>query len=541
MKRTLALILALIMMMALVACGGDKPTSTPNTPSNPTTSTPLQQGTADINKEETPAPTDPAVKYKEHVEIAFSATPNTLDPYQKSDNNHDSTFKLSHNQLIYYNFETAAFEPELAVEWKTEAADTYWFKLRQGVKFHNGEELTADDVLYTWVERPKTMETVGAPNLVKLVKEVEVINDYELRVKLNSPNTDFIPTANLSYAAILNREACEADPANGFTIGTGGWKLTGYVPSDYVAFEKHEDSWVWIERPTPTKTLTLRQRGGGTAAAVAVQTGECAAAQTISATEYASLKNDSSVKTVAYAAEALEYYFFNMKNGIAADDINLRKAIAYAINYEDMNMVRFDGLATRHYNIHGPKQPGYAELPDDLKPDYNLEKAKEYLAKSKQPNGCTITLTTTGEFEGQATILMENLKAIGITLNVEIVDGTGFNAKMNEGTGYDMGMFNISLRPDAARFKFIPDVTNTTNRAHYDDPDLVDQYYAALAEPDEAKRNEIYKEIQYKMADDMAYVPFFTSVGYTLQNAKAGGVIWGADTKHDFTFVWQAE
>jgi len=42
------------------------------------------------------------------------------------------------------------------------------------------------------------------------------------------------------------------------------------------------------------------------------------------------------------------------------------------------------------------------------------------------------------------------------------------------------------------------------------------------------------------MADDMAYVPFFTSVGYTLQNAKAGGVIWGADTKHDFTFVWQA-
>ena len=192
----------------------------------------------------------------------MSGLPTTLDPYMKSDNDHDSAFKLSHNQLINYNFETAEFEPELAVEWKTEAADSYWFKLRQGVKFHNGEELTADDVRWSFVERPKTMETVGAANLVKIVEDVEVINDYEFRVKLNSPNTDFFPTVSLSCAAILNREACVADPANGFTVGTGGWKLTNYVPSDNVAYEKFEDSWVWVEKPTPTKTLTLRKRGG---------------------------------------------------------------------------------------------------------------------------------------------------------------------------------------------------------------------------------------------------------------------------------------
>ena len=179
MKRTLALILAVVMMMALAACGGDKPTSTPN---NPTTSTPLQQGTGDINKDkDTPVTTDPAVKYKEHVEIACTGLPTTLDPYQKTNNVHDTTFKLSHNQLIYYNYETAEFEPELAAEWKTEAADTYWFKLKQGVKFHNGEELTSDDVLWTFVERPKTLDAIGAGTLVK-IPSIDV-GDFETKLK----------------------------------------------------------------------------------------------------------------------------------------------------------------------------------------------------------------------------------------------------------------------------------------------------------------------------------------------------------------------
>ncbi len=537
MKRTLALILAIVMTMALVACGGNKPTS--NTPSDPTTSTPLQQGTADLNKEDTPVTTDPAVKYKETVEIAFGGLPTTLDPYMKTNNVHDSAFKLSHNQLIFYNYETAAFEPELAVEWKTEAADTYWFKLRQGVKFHNGEELTSDDVLWTFVERPKTMEAVGAATLVKMVEDVEIINDYEFRVKLNTPSTDFIATASLSYGAILNREACVADAANGFTIGTGGWKLTDYVPSDHVTYEKHEESWVWEKQTTPTKTLILRERREASARSVAVQTGECAANQDATVAEYNSLKNDPSVKTAAYAAETLEYFLFNMKNGVAADDINLRKAIAHAVNYEDQNLVRFDGLATRHYNIWGPKQPGYTELPDELKVDYDLEKAREYLAKSKHPNGCTINLITTVEFEGQATLVIENLRAIGITVNVEILAGTGFTAKVKEATGYDMAIYNISLNPNGARFKFVADPTSSTNRAHYVNDEMLAKFNAALAEPDEAKRMEIYKEIQYEIAEDLPYVPICTGVGFTMLNAKAGGVIWGADTKHDFTYVWQ--
>lgn len=538
MKKALALILAIVMTMALVACGGDKPASTPSDPG--TTSTPLQQGTADINKDkDTPVPTDPAVKYKEHVEIATTGLPTTLDPYQKTNNVHDTSFKLTHNQLIYYNYETAAFEPELAAEWKTETADSYWFKLKQGVKFSNGEELTADDVLWTFVERPKTMDAIGAATLVKMVKDVEIINDYEFRVKLKAPSTDFIPTANLSYGAILNREACVADAEHGFEIGTGGWKITEFVPNDHVTYEKHEDAWCWAEKPTPTKVITFRQRGEQTAAAIAVQTGECAASTGTNASEYASLKNDPSVKTVAFAAETLEYFYFNMKSGIAADDVNLRKAIAYAVSYDDQNLVRFDGLATRHYNIWGPKQPGYYETPDELKVDTNLEKAKEYLAKSKQPNGCTVNITTSATFEKQATIMMEDLRKIGITANVEVLDGTGFNAKMAEGTGYDIGIYNISLNPNGARFKFVADPSSSTNRAHYVNDEMLAKFNAALQEADETKRNEIYKEIQIEMAEDLPYVPMMTGVGFTLENAKAGGIVWGADTKHDYTYVWQ--
>jgi len=536
MKRTLAMILAIVMTMALVACGGDKPTSTP---SDPATSTPVQQGTAGLNKPDEPVPADPAVKYRDHVEIATSAVPTSLDPYQKSDVSHDVAFKLSHNQLIFYNYETRTYEPELAVEWKTEAGDSYWFKLRQGVKFQNGEELTADDVLWTWIERPKTMEKVGVTALVNLVDSVEVINDYELRVKLKSPNTDFLSSVGVSGASILNREACAADAANGFSIGTGGWKFTNHVANDQVSYEKFEDSWVWDGKETPTKTLTLRQRPEASAVTVAVQIGECATAVSGNGNEYETMKNDPSVRMNVFASETLEFMYFNMKNGVLADDPNLRKAIAYAIKYDDLNLARFDGLATRQKNFWGPNQPGRVELPDDLTVDYNLEKAKEYMAKSKQPNGCTINISTVAVFETYAVVIMENLKALGITVNVETLDSTGFNAKMNEGVGYDIGIYNISLNANATRFSFICNPTSTTNRAHYDNPEMLAKYNAAKAEPDEAKRMELLKEIQYAFAEDMPYVPFFTGVSYTIENAKAGGAQWSADTKHDFTYVWQ--
>ena len=538
MKKSIAMILAIVMMMALVACGGGN-TSTPSTSNPGTTSTPVQEGTAGLNKPDEPVTADPAVKYRDHVEIAASAVPTTLDPYQKSDVSHDVAFKLSHNQLIFYNYETRTYEPELAVEWKTEAGDSYWFKLRQGVKFQNGEELTADDVLWSWIERPKTMEKVGVTSLVNLVDSVEVINDYELRVKLKSPNTDFLSTVGVSGASILNREACTADAANGFSIGTGGWKFTNHVANDQVSYEKFEDSWVWAGKETPTKTLTLRQRPEASAVTVAVQIGECATAVSGNGNEYETMKNNPSVRMNVFASETLEFMYFNMKDGVLADDPNLRKAIAYAIKYDDLNLARFDGLATRQKNFWGPNQPGRVELPDDLTVDYDLEKAKDYLSKSKQPNGCTINICTVAVFETYAVVIMENLKALGITVNVETLDGTGFNAKMNEGVGYDIGIYNISLNANATRFSFICNPTSTTNRAHYDNPEMLAKYDAAKAEPDEAKRMELLKEIQYEFAEDMPYVPFFTGVSYTIENAKAGGAQWSADTKHDFTYVWQ--
>ena len=95
------------------------------------------------------------------------------------------------------------------------------------------------------------------------------------------------------------------------------------------------------------------------------------------------------------------------------------------------------------------------------------------------------------------------------------------------------------LHPNGARFKFVADPSSSTNRAHYVNDEMLAKFNAALQEADETKRNEIYKEIQIELAEDIPYVPMMTGVGFTLENAKAGGVIWGADTKHDYTYVWQ--
>ena len=160
MKKTLALILAIVMTMALVACGGKGTTST----TTPSTSTPEEnkQGTAttDMNKDKVEIKED--VKYKEKVVLAYGGKTTTIDPQVVSNIHHDTIFKLSHNSLIKYNWDTKEMEPELATEWSVSADGLTWtFKLREGVKFHNGETLEADDVVFTF-ERGKATGVAGA-------------------------------------------------------------------------------------------------------------------------------------------------------------------------------------------------------------------------------------------------------------------------------------------------------------------------------------------------------------------------------------------
>ena len=149
LKKALCLLLALVMCIGLLsACNNEPKPTEPNNPNNPVE-------TKD-NTPDKPAETDaPEVQktYKKKVVVGVGNPMTESDPHLLYDNTHAILINLAYNQLVDYNFDTRELEPELAVEWEARDAQTYYFKLRQGVKFSNGEEMTAADVRYSFMDR----------------------------------------------------------------------------------------------------------------------------------------------------------------------------------------------------------------------------------------------------------------------------------------------------------------------------------------------------------------------------------------------------
>jgi len=439
--------------------------------------------------------------------------------------------------LVNYDWATGSVTPDLAESWDIESASSYVFHLRKGVKFSNGEELTADDVVYTFVDRPVAVNGTSGSAVWNTIEKVEAVDEYTVRFTLTEADADFMNRIYLGYYAIVNREACEADPEKGYTIGTGGWILDEFKPNDEVVFTRYDDSWVWKENgETPTEKVTMRFITESTTAAIAVQNREIAAMSQVQNSDLEPLKS-SGAHALTYEAESLSYMIFNMKSGKFKDSVDLRKAVAYALNYEEIIDYMTDGLGSRAYSMWGKTQYGlFEDFPE--KYEYNVEKAKECMVKAGYPDGIEVDLLV--KDKNIPPLLQAQLKEAGFTVNVNLADTAGANAAVKAGD-FDLYFNAITLQPIGGRFAFIPDINHSTNRAFYDNPEMVAKFTAAQQETDDAKRKETYKEIQIEINEDIPYLALYYPANSIAYCDGVTGVLWEPDSKPDYTGIRWAE
>ncbi len=529
-KRTLSMVLALILALTLLAgCGEQKETTPAGTQGG---NTPVET-TAEVAK-----------NYKKKIVIGVANPMTDDDPQGLYDNMHATMVNLSHNQLLTYNFEKRELEPELAVEWKAEDAKTYWFKLRQGVKFSNGEEMKAEDVQFSFTGREKLLTESTQSATFKKIESVEIINDYEVRFHLKTGDADFLTRMYIQTFAIVSKKACEADPNKGYYVGTGGWKMTDFVPSDHVTYQRVDTSWVWdrdgyIKGINPTEELELRYQPEASTRTAALEAKQIAANASIDMAEYDVVSANKDLEITLLPAEVLDYLIINMNNGVAAKDDNLRLAIAYALNIDEANAFAQEGLAKKTLTIWGSSQYGYF---DDFenKLEFNLDKAKEYMSKSKNPSGVDFKLYVTNNYEPMATLLQGQLKKIGVNVIVKQTDKAGMAEVVKNGE-HDGIFMSITLQAIGDRFHFVCNPNSATNRALYENPEMLAKFDAALQEVDDAKRKELYKEIQIELNEVKPYIPFFYEVLVVGKNKGVEGEQFLPDNKPDYTYIRWAE
>lgn len=524
LKRILCFVLCLVMPLALLTgCGGGK-TETSPTPSQP------PPPPADTSG---PPAGSGEVEYYEHLNIALGDKVTVIDLFNPA-------FGSSQVGIICHSVFDSLVDmtmdgelvPGLAVSWDTDDYQTFTFKLRENVYFHNGEPFTADDVVFTILKAKETPGALMASTYAR-IESCEALNDYEVKIKLVSPNVDFLADISVPYAGIANRDACEADPDKGPAIGTGPYKVVDFVSNDYVTMERNDSYWGELPK---TKSLTFKFVAEETARYIMFENGEfdfCG----ISNNFVDKYRNDSRFQVESYVMNNTNFIAFNMNDPLMAD-INFRKAVAYAMNRDDFVNITLNGFGVPAEYFWGYR----TEFKNTDVPTYahNLEKAKEYLAKSKY-NGETIEIVAAMAHPiSNAQVLQENLSKIGVKCEIFATDGptlTSYTQWGNTNSQIVVTSGPWTTLASSVRMYLYPG--SSGNKANYNNPEVTALLDQAAQTFDAKEREAIYRKIQEIVAEEIPYLPIFNMELFVASQKGCGGVKLYVTNNHDYTYAYR--
>jgi len=531
MKKVIALILALCLVLTLfTACGKTEPAPAED-PSKPVEASGDNKQEADLSGLGT---TGTAIKeaaaYEDDFTIGGQIQISAIDPQTYADTYYVT--KLVYDPLITYSPD-GTFYPALATKWEKTDDYTYVFKLRDDVTFQDGSKMTADDVLYTFGERMK--EVVGSNTAAKLacIEKVEVVDENTVKFVLNSLNQDFLLFMAMPYAAVLSRAACTADAKKGYYIGTGPWKITEFVPGIKVDMERYDGFWGELPKPTKMHYVAYPEDNGRM---IAIKSGEVDATMALPSTENENVANDKTIHGVSILDSGLAFCCFNTTDPVVGD-LNLRKAIAYAIDYDEIIDIVCNGQAERSGTFWG--YGSYAEYKELEGYDYDLEKAKEYLAKSNYDGSTISIMCAIPSNVTTATILVDRLADLGVTAVVDERDFVGVITNTTYANPqYQMLCFNAMFGysgDDCCRRMFY--TAGSGNKIALSDSNLDKIIDDALIETDNDKRIELYYQVQQYNIDNVLYLPMGHSRYYCAEGLNVSGINWSADsTMHGFRY-----
>lgn len=444
----------------------------------------------------------------------------TVDPHNLSLNSDIMLSRQIYEPLYWINDEGEEI-PMLATEYSvSEDGLTWTFQLREGVTFQNGDPLTAQDVVYSYErcfdnaymqEKVEAIDSVTAPDdsTVEMHLKYQFSPLMEKIAAIGIVSQSFAE-ANMDDQGLLGFNAC----------GTGAYSVKEAIPDVSITLEAYSGYW---GGEAPIKTLNFEQITDETTAVTAFEAGEIGV-MSIPSANWAQISESGQYNTDSRPSNHVVYLIFNTE-AAPFDNRELRQAIAYAINREDIIAVAADGLADPATSLATSYMLGYTE--DHMTYEYDPEKAKELLAEAGYPDGLDIgsMKTMSGSyFEKVMQVVQSQLAEVGITSTIEGMDGNSLVEDCITGnfTLADMGQ-NLSLDYDFLKTYFNEEYINGLNMARVSDSQIQELFEQGASTTDKEERLAIYQEIEDLTQELCAYVPL-----YNLQTTTA----WNKDLNY---------
>ena len=419
--------------------------------------------------------------------------------------------------------------PAVASEYSiSEDGSSYTFKLREGIKFHDGNPVTVEDIKYS-LERYAGGSSASAA--FSIFKDVEIVDDSTVTVNLTTGNTEFLAELTCAILEQANDGNEQTNP-----IGTGPFKYKSYKPGEELVVEKNTEYW---NSPYPyLDEVTFKIETDVDAAVMELSAGSIDVYQYLTTDQASTLGDDFDI--LEGSVNYVQGLFLNNDFEPFKDE-NVRKALAYAVDRQSISDFLFDGKSHVIGTNMIPAFSKYYNEETENTYSYDVEKAKELLAEAGYEDAFDLTITVPNNYEphlGAAEIAVENLKEIGINATVDLVEFTTWYEDVYVGRNYEATVVAVdgTLSPSSWFEKNVSDADN--NFTNYNNPEFDEKYEKAISSTDDDEKVSIYKELQQILADTAASVYIEDPANLLAINSKLAGYEFYPVAAQDMSLVY---
>ncbi|HEV2109499.1 MAG TPA: ABC transporter substrate-binding protein [Thermomicrobiales bacterium] len=419
-----------------------------------------------------------------------------------------------YNQLVRFDANNQP-QPALAESWENPDDTTFIFTLREGVTFHNGRAMTAEDVKYS-LERIANPDTTSPwASQLEPVETIETPDDRTVRIALKQPYGPLLATLGSPWAAIVPREEVEKTGDLQSTMaGTGPFRLTEYTADTRTVMGANTAYWeaglpkleqlIWSILPDESSRLA------------AIRTGEIGLTSLADAASVDLASQSEGVQVINQ--ETTDYYLLGLNTKEPPfDNVAVRQAISLAVDRQAILDTIFFGRGS----ITGPIVPTLGDwgIPVDQLPLYgrDLDRARDLLAEAGVADGFEMDIVASPlypEFINIALVLQQQLQEVGITANLDQVEWGTFIERWRARDFQSFVSFNGSGNdPDRALYPAFH-TDGSVNAFQFSDQEVDELLEQGRTTLDPAQRQEIYRQAEQKIAEAAPAIFISTRLAY---------------------------
>ena len=449
----------------------------------------------------------------------------------------NSANSLIYDRLIQQDADQS-FHPHLATAWESSADGMTWtFKLRAGVKFHDGEPFNAK-VIEWWV--PKFKGTENADTVAQ-IERVEIVDDLTVRFHMKAPDPNLLFNLSTSFMGVPSPKAFDAlGDKFGVTasVGTGPYKVESFTVGQQTILVRNDD-YKWASKlsvnqgPAKIKKITVREIADDSTAFLELRTGGVDLLYTVPSDFLPRLKTERTVKVMQIPGTEIVYMPINTQVE-PFTDIKVRAAAAYAINQKDIWQTLYGGVGQP---ANGFLISGLAEAKVDPKVaiSFDAERSKKLLDEAgwkAGPDGIRVKdgkklqvklWTSNGtEFKRISEVVQNQLKAIGMAADITIFDASTINAQYRKKTEHQLAVRSYSWsNADIIDWFFAAKRAGYPNVSMLNDPKAEELNVLAMTKSRNwAERVKNFKAYHEYILSQYAFAPIYEPVNIFAYSTK---------------------